>query len=294
LWQFKNHLMNRIIITLIFGLLLNSCISNKYPSKKIYPIQFDTESKNQGMCDLTFPNPKTDKELIELRQKYKLDELTSAAKSDIEKAMVILNWTNARWEHDGRYVPEKSDAMSILEGAETGMKFRCVEYGIVLSATLNSIGIPTRTLALKTKDVEITKLGAGHVVSEAYIPDLKKWVFMDAQINYIPFRDNKPLNAFEYQNAIINNKENIELKNIGGEIDKVLAKKRINWVAKYLFYFDVRFDCSNKKMKCKDKSHLMLVPLNEKKPTLFQNKFKIDYCIYTNNLKDFYKIPKVQ
>jgi len=268
-------------------------LNNKNPSNKVYKIKFDTESRDISLCDFTFPNPNTNAELLTLKKKYKLDELVRDAESDLEKAMIILNWTNSRWEHSSSNTPQKKDVLSILEEAEKGKSFRCVEYGIVLSAALNSIGIPTRTLGLKTKDVEIVEWGAGHVVSEAYIPELKKWVFLDGQINYIPFLDRVPLNAIEYQKAIINKNKEIELRNIKGALNKRIAVKIIKWVSKYLFYFNTNFDNSSQCKKCKGKKSLMLVPLNEKNPTIFQIKYKIDYCIYTNKVKDFYKEPVI-
>jgi hypothetical protein len=282
--------MNKLIAILIIGLIFTSCVNKEYI---INEIRFKNEFKNESLCDLTFPNPKTNSKLIELNREFRLNELTSDAKSDIERALILLNWTNNRWNHNGNNRPEKNDALSILKEAKKGKNFRCVEYGVVLSATLNSIGIPTRTLGIKTKNVEIAKSGAGHVVSESYIPELKKWIFLDGQMNYIPYLNGEPLNAVEYQNAIINHKEQIELRNIYGKYSKKKTLDIINWVAKYLFYFDISFDSSEKRAKCNGKSRLMLVPLNEKNPTIFQIEYKIDYCIYTNNLKDFYKEPKL-
>ncbi|WP_298546543.1 transglutaminase-like domain-containing protein [uncultured Aquimarina sp.] len=285
--------MKTLYIVLITCIVLHSCASNKYPSSKIIPVTFDTESKNESLCDFVFPNPETNEELLMLKKVYNLNNLIIDANSDIEKSMILLNWTNGRWKHNGYNVPENADVMSILKDAENGKNFRCVEYGIVLSAVLNASGIPTRTLGIKTKDVETTKLGAGHIVSEAYIPELKKWVFMDGQINYIPFLDGIPLNAVEYKNAIVSNKEKIELRNTNGTFDKEDALDKINWVAKYLFYFDVRFDSSEKKTNCNTKNSLMLVPINEKNPTIFQIESKMDNLLYTHNIKDFYKKPTI-
>lgn len=287
------NMLRSIIFVLIIS-VTHSCVTNKYPSNKTIQIDFDTETKNALLCELSFSNPKTDSTLSKLRMEYNLDKLINVANSDIEKTLILLNWTNGKWNHNAYNEPEKSDALSILKEAENGKEFRCVEYGIVLSEVLNSIGIPTRTLGLKTRDVETVKYGAGHVVSEAYIPDQKKWVFADAQINYIPFLSGKPLNAIEYQSAIINHKEQIELKNINGTLSKKEALEKINWVSKYLYYFDVKFDNSENSVGCNGKSRLMLVPMGAKKPIVFQIDRKIDNCIYTNNVMDFYKEPIIK
>jgi len=262
-------------------------------AQKISELKFDSVTVDNTLCDFVFPNPKTDADLEELRTKYGLGNLTEQANSDMEKAMILLNWTANRWKHNGSNRPKKNDALSILAEVDEGKSFRCVEYGIVLAATLNSIGIPARTLELKTRDVETTKYDAGHVVSEAYLSQFNKWVFMDGQVNYIPFLNGIPLNAVEYQNAVVNHRGQLELRSITGTLSKRQANKQIKWVSKYLFYFDTVFDCSKSREECRGKRKLMLVPLDAKNPTIFQIEYKIDNCIYTNRLKDFYREPTV-
>jgi len=70
----------------------------------------------------------------------------------------------------------------------------------------------------------------------------------------------------------------------------------INWVAKYLFYFDVLFDQRiGNEPNYKDingMTKITLVPVGEKEPKIFQRHSKIDYSFYTNSLNDFYRRPK--
>jgi len=281
--------MKQLGITLAFFLLLNVFSS----AQKVSQLSFDTESIDTTLCDFVFPNPQTDADLKELNQKYDLNKLIDQGETQLDKAMILLNWTANRWKHNGSNRPKKSDALSILAEVDEGKSFRCVEYGIVLAATLNSIGIPARTLELKTRDVETTKYDAGHVVSEAYLSQFNKWVFMDGQVNYIPFLNGIPLNAVEYQNAVVNHRGQLELRSITGTLSKRQANKQIKWVSKYLFYFDTVFDSSKSREECRGKRKLMLVPLDAKNPTIFQIEYKIDNCIYTNRLKDFYREPTV-
>ncbi|HKK39939.1 MAG TPA: transglutaminase-like domain-containing protein [Cryomorphaceae bacterium] len=281
--------MKQLGITLAFFLLLNVFSS----AQKVSQLSFDTESIDTTLCDFVFPNPQTDADLKELNQKYDLNKLIDQGETQLDKAMILLNWTANRWKHNGSNRPKKNDALSILAEVDEGKSFRCVEYGIVLAATLNSIGIPARTLELKTRDVETTKYDAGHVVSEAYLSQFNKWVFMDGQVNYIPFMNGIPLNAVEYQNAVVNHRGQLELRSITGTLSKRQANKQIKWVSKYLFYFDTVFDSSKSREECRGKRKLMLVPLDAKNPTIFQIEYKIDNCIYTNRLKDFYREPKI-
>lgn len=271
----------------VAGLLTASCINNNSLSQ----VQYCNESKNDSLCDMYFPVYQN-KELTELRNRYKLEQLVSGAKSDLDKAMILLNWTHGLWRHNGSNEPKKNDALSILKEVEEGKKFRCVEYAIVLSASLNSIGIPARTLGLYTKNVEMSECCAGHVATEAYLPNLKKWVFLDAQMNYVPFYNGIPLNTVEYQNAIFSKRSQLKLKDVNGEYGKIRTSFKVNWVTKYLFYLHSGFDFSGNRTLCHEKRGVILVPLNEKNPTVFQINNKIDSCFYTNNIKDFYKEPK--
>jgi hypothetical protein len=233
--------------------------------------------------------------LRELRTVYGLDTLTFNLKSDFDKIKIILDWTHNQWKHSGSNTPSKSDPLTILEEAKKGNNFRCVEYGIVSSAGLNCIGINSRVLSLKTADVEKVKKGAGHVAAEAYSTEYKKWIFIDGQTNAIPMLNDLPLNAVEFQKAILSSIDNLTIVNIKGKFSEDEKKKYINWVSKYLFYFDARFDnrydSNEEKLKINGKANLMLVPLNADQPTIFQRKYNIDHCLYTNNMNDFYQIP---
>lgn len=264
----------KILLILFLGLIiLNSCsILNITPSNKIHKISFD-KTENIENCDFIFSDTTGNVYLREFRAKYQIIELTQEAKTDLERIFIVLNWTNSQWNHSGSNTPTNSDAFTILEEAEQGSSFRCVEYGIVAATALNSIGIYSRTLGLKTKDVEKTRYGAGHVVTEAYLNDLEKWIFIDGQMNMIPFLDDKPLNAVEFQKAIVNNKDKIKLRSITGVINKEDSERYIKWVGCYLYYFDAKFDNREDfkidKIKCKNKSSLMLVPMHAKKHKYF-------------------------
>lgn len=232
--------------------------------------------------------------LRQLREEYNLLELTKDCHTDLDKLFQIVNWTSKQWKHSGQNTPSANDALTILKEASEGKRFRCVEYGIVLCSALNSIGLKARVLALKTKTVETEKYGAGHVLTEVYLHDLGKWTIADGQFNLVPFSNENPLNAIEFQDAIVSGKE-IKLSRLNGPVSQKLKNTYLNFVTRYLYYFDVPFDnrqgkVSNK-LKINDKTRLMLVPYGSKNPQVFQINEKIDYCIFTNSIHDFYLIP---
>jgi hypothetical protein len=286
-----------LFISVAFLLTILGCkpffqLINVSPSPQLKNVTFSETDINPDY-HFYYTDTLNDEYLRELRQVYKLDSLTEKKVTEFEKIKAILDWTNKQWTHNGNNTPSKSDPLTILKEAKNGNNFRCVEYGIVSAAALNSINIPSRLLALKTADVEKVKYGAGHVAAETYSKEFKKWIFIDGQFNAIPVLNNIPLNAVEFQKAIKESIDNLIIVNKSGEFSKEEKDKYINWISKYLFYYDISFDNRyiEDKVKINEKYKLMLVPFNAENPSVFQRKNKIDYCLYTNNINDFYQKP---
>jgi transglutaminase superfamily protein len=118
-----------------------------------------------------------------------------------ETARQTLDWVSHRWKHANAHM-ETDDAAECLRRVDQGMRFACVEYSLVLSQVLNALGIPARRLAVR-QDAYHVGLGRGHVVSEAWIDDLRRWVLLDGQNGlYWTDDDGAPLNAGELQRRL--------------------------------------------------------------------------------------------
>ena len=241
----------------------------------------DTNEKYDFIWN-NFDNPY----LVQLREEFKLEKIVEKCNSDFDKAKEITNWVHNLWKHDGYNEPIKNDPISILREVSEGKRFRCVEYGIVISGCLNALGIHARELALKTEDVETREFGAGHVVLEAYIEDYKKWVFIDGQFNLIPVINGIPLNALEFQRAILDNNRDLDILTY----DDINKDEYFKWIKDYLFYLDVRLD---NRMESDAVHSLMLVPLGANNPKIFQRTRTLKNYIYTNSAKAFYPTPIV-
>ncbi|HEX5708022.1 MAG TPA: transglutaminase-like domain-containing protein, partial [Pyrinomonadaceae bacterium] len=222
--------------------------------------------------------------LKRLRDAYALDRVVAGERSDYARVRAVSRWVRSRWEHNGSNEPQKPDPISILREAAEGKRFRCVEYAVVLSGALNSVGIPARVLALKTEDAETRESGAGHVVAEAYLADLKKWVMVDGQFDVIPTLKGRPLNAVELQRALARGEKRLGVDSLSG----ASAEKYFAWVAPYLYFFDTKFD--SRFEGAESKQSLMLVPVGAKPPAVFQRKWPLR-MVYTNSLRAFYPKP---
>lgn len=278
----------------LIALLSSSCaVLHISPSKKINALSFEQMQRN-STYKFVYPDEKTDTNLLRLRSNYHFDDVVKDAKSEQEKVLIMLNWVRNRWEHNGWHDAETNNACTILERAEKGEKFRCVEYGIVLKNALLAVGLKARTLGLMTRDVEKTKFGAGHVLSEVWLKDKQKWALVDAQFNTMPVLDGTPLNAVELQAAIIQKKD-FRFVNIKGEITPAERKDYMGFIPHYLYYFNVGFDQRTlpraERLRIDGSMALYLKPVGAKSPTVFQRKFPITEAAYTTSVADFYAAP---
>ncbi len=220
-----------------------------------------------------------------LREKYALDSIVGDLNTDSAKALKLSDWTHRLWKHNGLNEPTATDPVSIIEEAKQVGGFRCVEYSIVLSAALNSIGTKARVLRLMTEDVETREAGAGHVVVEYYNREFNKWVFTDPQVNVTPSADDIPLNAVEFQSAICCNRRKINNWSRKRHC-QIKMRRYKDWVFPYLFYFRVNFASSS--WNGDPENTICLVPAGHKKPNVFQRKYSLDGMSETHSWKTFY------
>lgn len=267
-----------------FGGLISG--GKEEPERVIEKLEF--ESTRNSDFQIVYKNHSNEPDLIKLRVDFKLDSIIKNAKSDFEKVKQIQSWVNSRWLHDGENTPEKKDAYFILKQAEKGKRFRCVEYSLVASECLKSLGFKVRNIGLMTKDVDVVNSGAGHAVSEVFIADMNKWIFIDPQFDIIVTKNGLPLNTIELQTAIFN-KEKIEIINPNKVIEQA---EYVEWIGPYLFYFYTSLNIGKVSVWDRivgNKKQLTLVPKGKNNPKYFQRIFRLNNMYFTNSTKDFYQ-----
>lgn len=252
----------------------------KYSYENFQTLEFDT------YC------PYDEAYLKALRDAYDLDGLTAGCKTDFEKVQVITKWVTNLWDHNGWGIPPKSDPLSILNDVtKDGAQYRCVEYGTVIFGCLNALDIPARIIGLKTEDVETRELGAGHVATEAYLKEYRKWVFIDGQWGTIPMLEDTPLNAVELCEALWqpenfddspNPVEFLSFRDEGSD-------GYVEWIQEYLYYMNVT--CYTKTENGYSEHVMMLTPVGSKTPKVFQIKSPLKVDVYTHSATRFYTLP---
>ncbi|WP_426490965.1 transglutaminase-like domain-containing protein [Hymenobacter sp. 102] len=230
-------------------------------------------------------SPASSQYLTRFREMFGLEEVIAQETTDLGRARALCQWVHFRLEHDGHKQFKSQDPFAILKAAQAGQQVQCVEYGLVLAAAFNAVGIPARPLYLKAEDVQTRSSAAGHALAEAWLPDQGKWVMVDAQADIIPMLGTTPLNAVELQQALATDRPELTVLTS----TRAKARSYFNWVNQYLFYFDTVMD--NRYGVKSARTGLMLVPTNAHKPVIFQRTEAIHNIRYTNSVATFYATP---
>jgi len=233
----------------------------------------------------------SDPPMVQLRETFGLDKLVAKAKSDLERVKIMTAWVHSQWEHKGDVPPPKNDPIMILMAARAGERFSCREYALVLADCLNSIGIKSRIVELLPKDVESGGRGNYHIVTEAFLPDIRKWAMADAQWNTVPTYRGAALSLIELQGVIADGK--FKGLHFGGEIADSMTIDYPRKLAKYLYFFRVGF---NNRVQTTDlpisvmgRRGLMLMPVGAKLSDSFYSVTKGRVQI-SHNPTEFYGV----
>ncbi|HEV2147874.1 MAG TPA: transglutaminase domain-containing protein [Longimicrobiaceae bacterium] len=219
--------------------------------------------------------------LSRLRTEFDLAQLAAEADTEYERVRAVSRWARARWKH-GNDGAENGDPISILREAALGREFRCVEYAAVLAAALNALGIAARPVGLWKRSVETDEGGAGHLVVEAYLESLGKWIMVDGQFDVTPVLEGVPLSALELQLALAEARPGVGVDSSA----PLRADQYLEWLAPFLFYLHVRLD--NRYDAVTDAAKLMLVPSGAKEPAVFQRIEPVRDMVFTRSPSRFY------
>lgn len=214
------------------------------------------------MNDLYFySNPLIDGGLKKIKNEIKI----IASGNDFKQCVAILKWTfyNLLYsEEDENY--NNDYALEIINYAKTNkLRVNCLCHAIVMNEVLLSYGYKSRKIFCFNDDYLPEN---NHVLVEAYIDSMKKWVVFDPTANSYFIDDNKvPLSLYELSKLFNENRipnivysKTLKINNI----KKILDYNEDNYV-KYLNSVMYKFlTCSSQHTKhfLKEEDYYLLVP----------------------------------
>lgn len=225
------------------------------------------------------------------QQLGKLKELAKVDIADntpmLETGLLIAQFAHSAFDHNGDIQPSCSDPVTILEEAQAGARFRCVEYSHLGAWLMVAYGLKARTINIMTKDVETKEYGAGHVVVEFYAGTQHGWIMADIQAGVVARHSNKLLSALELRDLI----DGATIENFDGtKFTEPAGRYRDNykeWLKPYLYFID-RPQELNFEYSVDPKPHFILVPDGVKPPKYFQQTHRLDLVVTSPD--EFYKL----
>ncbi len=174
-------------------------------------------------------------EYEELKDKYHISDLTG--ERDLGTALNLLAWVNEHIKHAGNYDnSDKQDALTLLSVAyDKDYGINCLAMSIILCECLLAVDVKARVMYMMPKGIED---GDNHVVVEAFISELNKWIMLDPTYgSYCMDSHNLILNLGEMRNCIAKDKDYFFSKsmNYNGEIVDDIEDVK-NYYAKNLFF----------------------------------------------------------
>ncbi len=142
----------------------------------------------------TFSNPK----LIELRERYHLDQVVAPGKDEFERQVLLNDWVHRQFKKFGQPSVKTQGALDILQAIDKGNTFFCAQYAVTLVSAAASLGWVDRPLALR-RHQGVNKVGGSteHSVTEMWSNQFGKWVMFDPTSNMHLEKDGVPLSAYE-------------------------------------------------------------------------------------------------
>lgn len=139
-------------------------------------------------------------EYLLLEEKYNIKQ--HAGNSDFDKALNLLMWVNKHIRHNGKYDnSDAQDALTLLEIAyDKEYGINCLSMSIVLCECLLAISVKARVMYMMPQDVND---GDNHVIVEAFITELDKWILLDPTYGSYTINSNgNILNLYEIRKCI--------------------------------------------------------------------------------------------
>jgi hypothetical protein len=196
-----------------------------------------------------------------------------------------LAWVSNNLAWDGIHAarPDECSLDIIKDVQNSNAHYRCVEFGQVLADLLTSLGYVSRQVFLRTENPSYGQGGQGHVATEVWSNQLKKWLFVDPQFSVYPTYRGEHLSFYEMY----------RLKR-EGKFDEIALNQTDNYkggqsgyrdfIRNYFGYIGTNINVDGKK------SQIML-ELEGKLPYLVFENFQVQNVIFTNDPTEFYYSP---
>lgn len=203
---------------------------------KAFPLPKTGNNDVNLSCDCN--HPKFDS----LKSSYPIESIAGDG-DDFSKAVNLLHWVSVHNWHKGDYSGSiASNALDLLNysfNKDSSCGINCVGLATVLAECLLAVGVKARKVFIMPCSPYD---GDNHVITHAYIREMKKWVMFDPTFNaYITDEKGEYMSLLELRYHLADQKPiffNKEAKYNDSEWTEQSSKENTEYFAKNLFYFE--------------------------------------------------------
>jgi len=156
------------------------------------------------MDQFTWENFKHPK-LLELKNKYGLENLVAQGKDEFKKQLLLKEWVAGTLSNGTPKDYSHLSAFEILEDAKQGLKFWCTEYSFTFLQCATALGWYARKLGIDFDHTQDQK-DRHHGIVDIWSNKFNKWYAVDVQHNLHYEKGDVPLNVFEIRSEYLKNK----------------------------------------------------------------------------------------
>jgi hypothetical protein len=202
---------------------------------------FSAKSREK-YADMQFQYSGTqDENLRKLRETYRLDAVAGSG-SETDRIVNLMKWVNRlTWHHPNPKLPGPYNAIRLIEISKGWRRgINCWMYATILNEVYLSMGYASRLVHLLPHSKENKE---SHFVVSVYSNDLRKWVYMDPDMNgYFTDETGNFLGIPEIRHRLIAGQSLLPNRDVKG-FTMVLGKGSYPW---YLSKNVFRYACSQR------------------------------------------------
>lgn len=213
---------------LIFGYLKEF---DFYYRKLLEYTSYEVSNESDHLNKFTY-QLKSSKELVQLREKYKLD-IIAGETDEINQLKNLTRWLNSRHPHGNVAPPKVCNALAVLEQSDDKqVPMNCYVLATVLNEIFLSLGFQSRRVHCRSYDAYDLD---SHVVTAVYLRTLGKWVFFDPSWScFITDDIGAMLSLEEFRDRISNN---LPVWVNGEPVETEWSQFYKGYMAKNMFWF---------------------------------------------------------
>ncbi|MFT3827870.1 MAG: transglutaminase domain-containing protein [Chitinophagaceae bacterium] len=183
-------------------------------------------------------------QLVSLRQQFKLDSVAGEG-SDVSKVLNVLHWVHNTIHHDGATESGITSINGLAIAAAAKAKnigVSCGELATVLNDCYLSLGFKSRKIYCFPKDSLSTDYDS-HVINVVYLPQLKKWIWVDPTNDaYVMNDKGELLSIAEVRDRLVHDKPLIS--NPDANWNHRLTITKVDYLDNYMSKNVYRFYCT--------------------------------------------------